>query len=127
MDTIFGQRKDPFDTYAFFEELGIYKIKSIILYSVWRNSIYDKNISIRHPEVMKLISSLRRFATIGIHPSYNAALDKQLLSKEIDELTAVNNELIGKSRFHYIRMQMPLSYRHLIDQNFFEDYSIGWA
>ena len=127
MDTIFGQRKDPFDTYAFFEELGLQKSNLLFFILSGGNSIYDRNISIRHPEVMKLISSLRRFATIGIHPSYNAALDKQLLSKEINGLTAVSNELIDKSRFHYIRMQLPLSYRHLIDQNIFEDYSMGYA
>ena len=46
---------------------------------------------------------------------------------EFNRLAKLVHQPITKSRFHFIKLNLPQSYRQLIDQDATEDYTMGYA
>ncbi len=67
------------------------------------------------------------YAQIGIHPSYYTNEQPNLLHKEIKNLESVVNKDITQSRQHFLRLNLPDTYRNLIDEDITDDYSMGYA
>ena len=53
------------------------------------------------------------------------SIDK--LSKEISRLEAIVNREVVRSRQHFLRLDLPTSYRRLIDLGILHDYTMGYA
>ncbi|MBL7764821.1 MAG: polysaccharide deacetylase family protein [Chitinophagaceae bacterium] len=117
-----GRRKDPFDTFAYLDQLHAqYDYQPIYFFLAGERGTYDKNIAPTHPAMKKLIADTRSKYDIGVHPSYGSHFSDEQLKKEID--------LIGskKSRQHYIKFKLPETYRNLIRHGITQDYSMGYG
>ncbi|RPE00144.1 hypothetical protein EGM88_02450 [Aureibaculum marinum] len=125
---IFGFSEDPFDT---FEELITYQkkygIKTIFFFSVGDYTTYDKNTSSRNSYYQSLIKSVADYSEVGLHPSYFSSKDEAMLQKEKLRLESIVNRPIEKSRQHYLRLDLPETYQHLINLEVKEDYTMGYA
>jgi hypothetical protein len=123
-----GMQKDPFDTYDFQRELhGKYNLKPIYFILFAEYGLNDKNIPFRNLKFQSHIKMLADYADLGIHPSYNSNFLPQKLKLEIQRLSKVINREILKSRQHFLMVQLPTTYRNLINLDIVEDYSMGFA
>lgn len=64
---------------------------------------------------------------LGLHPSYLSGDDLQQLKREKIELESLTKKPVKRSRFHFLRFSVPIAYRHLIQANLLEDYSLSWS
>ncbi len=123
-----GKAKDPFDTFDL--QLSMqqqYKLRPVyfVLFAAYGHN--DKNISVRNRYFQQLIKYLGDYADIGIHPSYASYSNKQLLKRELSQLSAVLNREVSCSRQHFLRMSLPETYQNLIEQDILHDYTMGYA
>jgi hypothetical protein len=126
--TILGLRKDPYDSFSLLLRLQKkHKMKMSYFFLLANYSRYDRNISYNKTGLHSLIKTVGDRSNIGLHPSYfsNSMPEKFKIEKE--RLEGVTNFRIKSSRQHYIKLQLPETYRFLIDIEIFEDYSMGYA
>ena len=64
---------------------------------------------------------------MGLHPSYRASFDAGLISREKERLESIIGESIVRARFHYLRMQLPFSYRILEETGIRHDYTMMYS
>ncbi|MCF8304396.1 MAG: polysaccharide deacetylase family protein [Bacteroidales bacterium] len=123
-----GLTPDPFDTYQFLLELQRrYNLKPVYFILFADYGHYNKNIHISHRKFHILIKSLADYAEVGIHPSYDTNEKPGELKAEVKRLSRVLNREITKSRQHYLRVDLPVTYRNLINLDITDDYSMGFA
>jgi hypothetical protein len=123
-----GIMKDPFDTYEFQYKIHKrYNLSPIYFILVADYGQYDKNIPHHNREFQSSIKSLGDYAEIGIHPSYASNNNSKKLKTEINRLSKILNKDITKSRQHFLKLNLPYTYRNLINYDIKEDYSLGYA
>ncbi|MBU1369394.1 MAG: polysaccharide deacetylase family protein [Bacteroidetes bacterium] len=123
-----GKQRDPFDTFGYQLEIQKkYKLRPLYFILFAAYGLNDKNISVRNHYFQNLIKYLADYAEIGIHPSYASFDDKALLKEEIKRLNKVLNREVTKSRQHFLRMNLPVTYHNLIDLDIEDDYTMGFA
>lgn len=120
--------QDPYDTYNL--QFGIqrkYNLKVVyfILFAAYDTN--DKNVPVNSRKFQELIKSLADRADVGIHPSYASNTNKHLLEREISNLKKVLHSDITKSRQHFLKLNLPDTYNHLIDLGITDDYTMGFA
>lgn len=125
---MFNRRKDPFDTFDFIlstSEKYHTELLFFILFADYDN--YDKNISYNSLYFQQLIKHLADYSKVGIHPSYASMEQPQKLTAEIKRLSKVLHKPIVRSRFHFLRFQLPTTYNNLIKNNIDSDFSMGYS
>jgi len=125
--TVIKGEKDPFNVFDYMiENLEKHSTESRFFFPVGDYSKYDKNPSWKNAEYRKLIRKLAENYQIGVHPSYFASADGQMIITE----TARFRSMLGKvpciSRFHYLRLFLPGSYNNVLLAGISEDYSMGY-
>jgi hypothetical protein len=120
--------KDPFDTYDYIHELHR-KLDLSCMYFVLsaERTQYDRSLNPTNPEFIKVVKSISRHSTVGIHPSYYSSDRPSLIKKEKQALEKVIVNKIDSSRQHFLRMQLPMTYAYLIKEAIQNDYSMGYA
>lgn len=119
---------DPYDTYnEQFEIHRKYKVKPIYFFLLGDYGVNDKNITPKNRKFQSLIKSLADYYEVGIHPSYASNNDVSILVKEINRLKNITHRDIKKSRQHFLKLTLPLTYRNLIDNDIFEDFTMGYS
>jgi hypothetical protein len=128
MLTLSGRISDPYDNFAFQENLTIGQgFESIYFVLLGDFGKYDRNISYKNKRFRKLLQRLSSHCESGIHPSYGSYLDMAVFSKEKKRLEEITGHPVSKNRFHFLRLKFPDSYRMLIDSGIRDDYSMGYS
>lgn len=124
-----GAARDPFDSYAFMDSLHKqYGLKPIYFIHVGqKRNRYDKNIPTANPEFRKLIQSLAAKYPVGLHPSWASNSEPHLLATEKGVLEEIIGRPVTMSRQHYIRWEVPHTFRRLIALGITDDYSMGYG
>jgi len=125
---IMGMRPDPIDTYQ--KQLDLqkkYDLQTIyfILFANYGHN--DKNISINNRRFQVLIKSLADYCKVGLHSSFSSIKDPDLLKTELERLSRVLNREISKIRQHFLVLNMPVTYRNMVNLDIHEDYSMGYV
>ena len=121
-------KKDPYDNFDFLINLHKrFAIESLFFFQFATYSTYDKNVSPNSNRFRFLIKSVADYAKVGLAASYSAFEDFGLLSKEKKRLSALINRPVGDCRMRYNRLQLPQTYRTLIDAGFTDDYTMGYT
>jgi hypothetical protein len=119
---------DPYDTYRYFmEAISNVTCMSRCFFLLGNRSKFDKNIPHTNKELGTLIRRVEEKIPVGIHPSYGVHLNIEGLHEEISRLQSITGEAVLYSRFHYLRMQLPQSYRNLAQGGVQEDHTMGHA
>ncbi len=125
---LFGRKVDPFDTFEWqFEVQKKYDFNPIYFLLVGDYDEYDKNVSLQTKAFHTLIKSISDNAEVGIHPSYASNFNIEKLKKEISRLSAVLKMEIKKSRQHFLKIELPGTYHHLMELDITDDYTMGYA
>jgi hypothetical protein len=126
---IMGSRDDPFDVYAWLDDLHEqHKLKPIYFFLLaTRIGKYDKNTNPKNKYFRLLIRKLSVMYRTGIHPSWQSGNNKSLFRNELELLKKIIDKPVEDSRQHYIRMSLPATYQQLIDAGIRNDYSMGYG
>ncbi len=124
-----GFLPDPFDSYGWMDELHRqHQLKPNYFFLVAeKNSRHDKNILPAALAMQKLIQQHAGKYNIGLHPSWQSGDDKELLGKEKDSLEKISGASITSSRQHFIRLNLPETYRRLVEAGIQEEFSMGYG
>lgn len=128
LNVINKKTKDPFDIFEklsqLHEENHLHPTFFFLLAN--KNSTYDNNNPAEGKKMVSLIDELSKKSEIGIHPSYYSE-NKNTLIDEKELLETLSGNVIKNSRQHYLRFNLPATYRLLIDSGITDDYSMGYG
>lgn len=122
-----GNQKDPYDTYDYMQELSERGVELQVFWLLGDYAKFDKNISYKNSAQRRLINRVAEFASVGIHPSYRSNSYEYYLHVEIDRLEQILTREITRSRQHFLKMKLPTTYEHLLNNGIRHDYTMGYA
>lgn len=121
-------RKDPYNNYESLIEIHKkFQIKSIFFFQFANYSTYDKNVSPENNKFKYLIKSVADYSLVSLAASYSSFRDIELLKEEKKRLSNVVNRPIDNSRMRYNRVDIPHTYRNLVEAEFTDDYTMGYT
>ncbi len=124
----FNPKKDPFNNYAYLIDLHKkYKVKSKFFFQFARYSTFDKNISTTNNKFRFLIKSIADYSEVALVASYSSFSDTEVLKREKKDLTSVVNRPVNESRLRYNRVDVPDTYRNLVNAEFTDDFTMGYT
>lgn len=123
-----GKLPDPYDNFRLHLDLandcGL-ALKYFVLLGDFNR--YDRNVSHRSSRFRALLQQLSLVAEQGLHPSYRSHLHPEKLAVELNRLGKITGKPVTSSRFHFLRMKFPESFRMLTDAGIRDDYSMGYS
>ena len=124
-----GKQEDPFDSFAWLHSLHEkHNLNPYYFFIVAKSTgKYDKNISPHNSAMRKLIRDHSLKYPIGIHPSWQSGDDHTLLTEEIKTLSGITEKQVLCSRQHFIRFNLPDTFRRLLDNGILFDFSMGYG
>ena len=121
-------RKDPYDNYSLLIDMHKkFGIKSMFFFQFAEYSTYDKNVSTTNNNFKYLIKSVADYAQVSLACSYSSFDNIELLKDEKKRLSDVINKPINASRLRYNRVDVPTTYRNLVEAEFTDDYTMGYT
>jgi hypothetical protein len=127
LDFLKGKIKDPYEVYDYLiDAINLNKSRAKFFFPVGDSSSYDKNPSWKNVDYRQLIKKIEKLFSIGLHPSYKASIDHSAIDNEATRLKIITNHEVVLSRFHFLRIILPGSYRNLSAAGILEDYSMGF-
>lgn len=124
-----GKKQDPFDTFDFLLEKKKQHsyIKMLFFALMGDYGVYDKPISYTNNDFRDLLQHLGDYSKIGIHTSFQSADNPKLIQIETQRLSNILHRPIVRNRYHYLRLNLPQSYRNLTHEGIRHDYTMGYA
>lgn len=123
-----GRVDDPFDTWSVMNKIhGEAGLLPLIFFSTGTYGRFDKCVPVKNAEYSRLVSTVAAKYPTGIHPSYYSCKDGQLMKREIRQLSGITGNAVFRSRQHFLRLELPETYRLLTENGIREDYTMGWA
>ena len=124
----FNPKKDPYNNYSWLIDLHKkYNISSMFFFQFADYSTFDKNVSTNNNRFKFLIKSISDYCIVSLCASYSSFYNTELLKKEKKNLSNVINRPISYSRLRYNRVDVPMTYRNLVDAEFTDDYTMGYT
>jgi hypothetical protein len=126
--TISGKMTDPYDNFAWQQEItALYGLGPKYFVLLGDFGEFDRNTSFRNRRFQKLIHCLSKYADLGLHPSYKSYMKVDLFMKEKTRLEEIIGKPVNSSRFHFLRLKFPESFRILDKAGITNDYSMGYS
>ncbi len=122
-----GELKDPYDTFDKIKGIAQRFPATKVFWLVGELAEKDRNISIFNVEHQDLIREINATSSVNLHPSYASFLSLERLQKEKQNLEETIHRKITASRQHFLRFQLPDSFRLLEKVGFRDEYSMGFA
>ncbi|MBM3920375.1 MAG: hypothetical protein FJ347_04015 [Sphingomonadales bacterium] len=91
-----------------------------------KSNIYDKQVRLSYRPLTEAIQNLDKHISCGLHPSFAASGNAEILLQEKQYLENTLNREVTDSRMHYILLSMPHTYRMLRHCGIKDDYSMGY-
>ncbi|MDO5973283.1 polysaccharide deacetylase family protein [Flavivirga jejuensis] len=125
---ILGFMHDPYDTFKYIINRQRYtKFKFLFFFLIGDFSTYDKGISPNKKKFVSLIKHVADYCMVGLKVSYFAIEDTVILKKEKLRMEDILNTRLKASRQSFSRLNLPESYRNLIELEIQEDYTMGYV
>ena len=125
---IFGLKHDPFDTFKYIinkQKQTPYKF--LFFFIIGQYSTFDKGINVNKKKFVSLIKHVADYSKVGLKISYFAIDEIALLKKEKLLMESIINTSLTASRQSYSKLNLPDSYRNLIELEIKEDYTMGYV
>lgn len=125
---LLGFRKDPYNNFSQLTEIHkAESIKSMFFFQFAEYSTYDKNISTNNNRFRYLIKSVADYSIVSLAASYVSFSKSDILKEEKKRLAQVINRPVKYVRLRYNRVNVPDTYRNLVDVGFTDDFSMGYT
>jgi len=91
--------------------------------------LQDKGPSVHHPRVAEAhMRWAQQQPSTGLHPTYGHHEKGQAgLNVEVQAWTQATSRVLQRSRYHYLRMELPYSQSQLVKAGCLEDWSLEYA
>ncbi|WOD44460.1 polysaccharide deacetylase family protein [Hwangdonia lutea] len=124
---LFGLKHDPFDTFKYIiNKQKQSKFKFIFFFLIGSYSTYDKGINANKKKFISLIKQVADYSLVGLKASFFAIDNLKTLKKEKLQMETIINTNLKASRQSHSKLNLPESYRNLIDLEIEEDYTMGY-
>jgi hypothetical protein len=124
----FRPASDPYNNYERLIALDQkYRLRTMFFFQFAEYSTYDKNVSPYNNAFRYLIKSVADYCIVSLAVSYTASEDLHILKEERKRLSEVLHRPVTYSRIRYNRVDIPHTYRSLIEAEFTQDYSLGYT
>lgn len=122
-------KKDPFWTFDYIMDIEKrYNFKSSFYFMSGGTSKFDNFYNIKDKKVLELMEQIEKDEfEVGYHNSFNSYNDFQMMKKEkyiLDEF--IKNKPYG-CRLHYLRFEVPLTWRHQEKLELLYDATLSYA
>lgn len=125
---LLGFKRDPYNTFKWIlNKQKQTKHKFIFFFLIGDYSTYDKNVSTNKRMFVSLIKSVADYCRVGLKASYFALEDFNTLKAEKIKMESIINNSLEASRNSFSKMNLPNSYRNLIELEINEDYTMGYV
>lgn len=123
------REEDPFDTFDYIISSWQRVPDAYLLFFTLLADYdqYDKPVGHSNPYMRQLVQHLGDYAKMGIHPGYYSMENPKNVDIEEKRLEEILHRAIVRSRYHFLRLQLPLSYRILLHSGIRHDYTMGFA
>ncbi|MFC0604717.1 polysaccharide deacetylase family protein [Winogradskyella pulchriflava] len=124
---LMGFKRDPYDTFKWIiTKQKQSDFKFMVLFLIGDYSTYDKNINTNKKEFVSLIKSIADYCNVGIKVSYFALEDIAILKKEKQKMEAIINTDLKAVRHSFSKLNLPQSYRNLVELEINQDFTMGY-
>ena len=121
--------EDPFDIYSSVSDLCLNKKIPLIYFFLFRSGTkYDRTVDPNSNAFVDVFKRIKeRSAFIGLHPSYNTSVEKNLIVPERKKLAQKTEQTIMLSRQHYLRFNIRTTPWMLMENGLDADFTMGFA
>jgi len=121
-------KKDPYDTFQWIiNKQKNLKNKFVVFFLIGDFSTHDKNTSINKRKFVSLIKSVADYCKVGLKASYFALENFDILKEEKTKMESTINTNLEASRNSFSKLNLPNSYRNLIELEINQDYTMGYV
>ncbi|WP_282134385.1 polysaccharide deacetylase family protein [Seonamhaeicola maritimus] len=125
---LLGFQHDPYDTFKYIiNRQKSSKFKFLFFFLIGDYSTYDKGINPNKKSFVSLIKHVADYCSVGLKTSYFAIENVDVLKKEKIRMEDILNNPLQASRQSFSKLNLPESYRNLIDLEIKEDYTMGYV
>lgn len=123
------RQNDPYDTFDYIiEQQQRAPGSHLLFFSLLADyDQYDKPANYLNPNTQQLLQHLGDHAKMGIHPGYHSLEQPHNVNVETKHLENILHRNIVRARYHFLRLQLPVSYRILLHAGIRHDYTMGYA
>ena len=124
---IFGLKQDPDDTFNYIlNKQKKSRFKFLFFFLIGDYSTFDKGISAQKKQYTSLIKHVADYCKVGLKTSYFALENLLVLKKEKKRMEAILNTNLIASRQSFSKLNLPDSYRNMVEVEILEDYTMGY-
>ena len=87
---------------------------------------YDRTISIQNKNFVSLIKHVGDYCDIGLKTTFKSLNSIRVLKLEKERLEVITNKPIVGCRQSFSKVNLPDSYRNLVDLEIYNDYTMGY-
>jgi hypothetical protein len=125
---LFGLKRDTYDTFKYIINKQKHsEFKFLFFFLIGDYSTYDKGIDAQKRKFITLIKQVADYCQVGLKASYFALEDIDILKKEKLRMEAILNTTLMASRQSFSKLNLPESYRNLVELEILEDYTMGYV
>lgn len=125
---IFGLKHDPYDTFKYIiNRQKQSKYKFLFFFLIGDYSTYDKGINPNKKDFASLIKHVADYCEVGLKTSFFSIDDISILKKEKLKMEDILNTKLKASRQSFSKLNLPESYRNLLELEILEDYTMGYV
>ncbi|WP_299227431.1 polysaccharide deacetylase family protein [uncultured Psychroserpens sp.] len=122
-----GFKRDPYDTFKWIINKQKHsQFKFLVFFLIGGYSTFDKNININKKQFVSLIKSVADYCNVGLKASYFALDDIAVLKKEKKKIESITNYELQATRHSFSKLNLPTSYRNLIELEVNQDFTMGY-
>lgn len=125
---LLGFEKDPYDNFmllvAMHKKL---RVKAMFFFQFANYSVHNKNISPFNNKFRNLIKAVADYSIVSLSASHEAGFNIKKLAEEKKNLSDLLHRSVSCSRLRYNKVNIPLTYRNLIEAEFTDDYTMGYS
>ena len=129
LEVLLGRSPDPYDSYDRLDALhaayGLHPRYFFLLATKLQG--VDRNPDPRSQAVRTLVIRHAKHYPVGMHPSWRSEDDPKAFREEKALLEGLIGGKVTASRQHYLRFQLPDTYRRLISAGITDDHSMGYG
>lgn len=120
--------RDPYDNFETLIALHRkYPVEAVFFFQFAEYSTYDKNVSPHNNKFRFLIKSVADYSPVALGVSYTAAGNPEVMKQEKKNLAEVLHRPVQMARMRYNRVDIPQTYRDLVEAEFTDDYTLGYT
>lgn len=125
---LLGFKHDPYDTFKYIiNRQRQSRYRFLFFFLIGGYSTYDKGINANKKDFVSLIKHVADYCYVGLKVSFFAVDNLDILKRERNRMEDIINRPLKASRHSFSRLNLPESYRNLIDLEIREDYTMGYV